>query len=79
MRGGKRQGEKDIEGRYRQGEKNIEGSSIGSNIDEIILDEMKASDVGGGDRSPCSPAIPRGCVGCVVCRTRSVPSLVRVS
>ena len=49
------------------------------NGEAIIMDLIKDSDVGGEDQGPCSLAMPRGCVVCVVCRTRSVPSLVRGS
>ena len=49
---------------------NIEG-----NDDANVL----ANDVGGEDRGSCSPAMPRGCVGCVVCRTQSNLALVRVT
>ena len=38
-----------------------------------------ANDVGGEDQGSCSPAMPRGCVGCVVCRTQSSLALVRAT
>ena len=41
----------------RKGQQDIE-----ENIDGIVKD----SDVGGEDQGPCSLAMPRGCVGCVV-------------
>ena len=49
----------------RKVEQDIEENSDSDNIDVIILDVIKASDEGGEDRSPCSPATPRGCVECV--------------
>ena len=42
-----------------------------------FIDEFQYIDVGGGDRGPCFPAIPRGCVECVVCRTRTGPITVK--
>ena len=36
------------------------------------------NDVGGEDRGPCSPAMPRGCVVCVVCRTQPYFALMLV-
>ena len=52
-------------GGKQQGERDIEENIISDNVDEIILDAIKASDEGGEDRSPCSSARPRGCVECV--------------
>ena len=62
MRSGKRKSQQDIK-------EDINGEAI-------IVDLIKDSDVGGEDQGPCSLAMPRGCVGCVVCRTRSVFALV---
>ena len=36
------------------------------------------NDVGGEDRGPCFPAMPRGCVVCVVCRARTYLALMLV-
>ena len=47
-------------------------------LDENLIDKLKVSDVGGEDRGPCSPAMPRGCVVCVVCRTQTYFALMLV-
>ena len=39
-----------------------------------FIDLFQFIDVGGGDRGPCFPAMPRGCVVCVVCRARTCRS-----
>ena len=36
------------------------------------------NDVGGEDRGPCFPAMPRGCVACVGCRARTYLALMLV-
>ena len=52
MRSGKRKSQQDIK-------EDLNG-------EEIIVDLIKDSDVGGEYQGPCSLAMPRGCVGCVV-------------
>ena len=48
---------------------------------DLVGDEpfnvIDINDAGREEQDPCFLPRPRGCVGCVACRTRSVPSLVR--
>ena len=55
----------------RSGDGNFEESMEGDANGDILN-----NDVGGEDRGPCSPAMPRGCVCRVVCRTRSMGALL---
>ena len=52
--------------RERSGDGNYEVNTK----DDVNFD-IGRNDVGGEDRGPCSPAMPRGCVACVACRTRT--------
>ena len=45
----------------RSGDENFE-----VNIEGSFDVNIGRNDVGGEDRGPCSPAMPRGCVACVV-------------
>ena len=48
------------------------------NIEGNNDDNIGRNDVGGEDRGPCFPAMPRGCVACVVCRARTYLALMLV-
>ena len=53
----------------RKGDGNFEVNIKGDANGNILR-----NDVGGEDRGPCFPAMPRGCVVCVVCRARTCRS-----
>ena len=57
----------------RSGDENFE-----VNIEGNINFDIGRNDVGGEDRGPCSPAMPRGCVACVGCRARTYLALMLV-
>ena len=42
--------------------------------DDINIEDI---DVGGEDQGPCFLTMPRGCVECVVCRTQTIPIIVK--
>ena len=50
--------------------------SFEENIVDVFNMNLNGNDVGGEDRGPCFPAMPRGCVGCVACRARSMGALM---
>ena len=57
----------------RSGDENFE-----VNIEGSFDVNIGRNDVGGEDRGPCSPAMPRGCVACVVCQARTYLALMLV-
>ena len=48
------------------------------NIKDEVNFDIGCNDVGGEDRGPCYPAMPRGCVACVVWRARTYFALMLV-
>ena len=54
---------------------NMEKNEDGTENGDIGITEDNGA--GGEEQGPCPLPRPRGCVGCVACRTRSVSSLVR--
>ena len=59
--------------RERSGDGNYEVNTK----DDVNFD-IGRNDVGGEDRGPCSPAMPRGCVECVGWRARTYLALMLV-
>ena len=64
------------------GEGQEQGHSGDGNFEENIEGntdvDIRSNDVGGEDRGLCSPAMPRGCVACVVRRARTYLALMLV-